>query len=32
MNKKAEEAITKEGQQVEAATAQEVAEKLDVRR
>jgi chemotaxis protein MotB len=31
MNKKAEEAITKEGQQVEAATAQEVAAKLNVR-
>ncbi len=30
MNKKAEEAITKEGQQVEAGTAQEVAEKLNV--
>jgi chemotaxis protein MotB len=32
MNKKAEEAITKEGQQLEAATAQEVADKLNVRR
>ena len=31
MNKKAEEAVTKEGQQVEAATAQEVAERLDAR-
>ncbi len=32
MNKKAEEAITREGRQVEATTAQEVAEKLDVKR
>jgi chemotaxis protein MotB len=32
MNKKAEEAITREGRQVEATTAQEVAEKLDVPR
>ncbi len=32
MNKKAEDAITKEAQQVEAGTAQEVAEKLDVKR
>ncbi len=32
MNKKAEEAITREGKQVEATTAQEVAEKLDVKR
>ena len=32
MNKKAEEAITKESRQVEATTAQEVAEKLDVKR
>jgi chemotaxis protein MotB len=32
MNKQAEEAVTKEGQQVEAATAQEVADKLNVRR
>ena len=32
MNKKAEEAITKEGRQAEAATAREVAEKLDVPR
>ncbi len=31
MNKKAEEAITKESRQVEASTAQEVAEKLDVK-
>jgi len=31
MNKKAEEAITKESNQVEASTAQEVAEKLDAR-
>jgi chemotaxis protein MotB len=31
MNKKAEEAITKESNQVEASTAAEVAEKLDVR-
>jgi chemotaxis protein MotB len=31
MNKKAEEAITKESNQVEASTAREVAEKLDVR-
>jgi len=32
MNKKAEEAITKESRQIEAGTAQEVAEKLDVKR
>jgi len=32
MNKKAEEAITKESRQVEASTAKEVAEKLDVKR
>ena len=32
MNKKAEEAITKESRQVEATTSQEVAEKLDVKR
>ena len=32
MNKKAEDAITKEGRQVEAGTAKEVAEKLDVPR
>ncbi len=32
MNKKAEEAITREGRQVEASTAQEVAEKMDVPR
>ena len=31
MNKKAEEAITKESRQIEASTAQEVAEKLDVK-
>jgi chemotaxis protein MotB len=31
MNKKAEEAITKESRQVEASTAKEVAEKLDVK-
>ncbi len=31
MNKKAEEAITKESRQIEATTAQEVAEKLDVK-
>jgi chemotaxis protein MotB len=31
MNKKAEEAITKEARQIEAGTAQEVAEKLDVK-
>jgi chemotaxis protein MotB len=31
MNKKAEEAITKESRQIEAGTAQEVAEKLDVK-
>ena len=31
MNKKAEEAITKESRQVEASTAQDVAEKLDVK-
>ncbi len=32
MNKKAEEAITREGRQVEATTAREVAEKMDVQR
>lgn len=32
MNRKAEEAITKESRQVEASTAKEVAEKLDVKR
>jgi chemotaxis protein MotB len=32
MNKKAEEAITREARQIEAGTAQEVAEKLDVKR
>jgi len=31
MNKRAEEAITKESRQIEASTAQEVAEKLDVK-
>ncbi len=31
MNKKAEEAITRESRQIEASTAQEVAEKLDVK-
>jgi chemotaxis protein MotB len=31
MNKKAEEAITKESRQIEASTSQEVAEKLDVK-
>ena len=32
MNKKAEEAITRESRQVEASTAKEVAETLDVKR